>query len=128
MSDCLFCKIIAGEIPAAKVRETADVLAFRDISPQAPQHVLLVPKKHIERLADVNAEDAGLLGTLIYEASTLAHELGMDEQGYRLVLNNGEEAGQSVWHLHVHSARRSPVSLAAGIVVLKRQRISGGWV
>jgi histidine triad (HIT) family protein len=102
MNDCLFCKIIAGEIPSTKVRETAEVYAFRDISPQAPQHVLLVPKKHIERLADVTADDAGLLGKLIYEATTLAHELGMDEQGYRLVINNGEEAGQSVWHLHVH--------------------------
>jgi histidine triad (HIT) family protein len=102
MSDCLFCKIIAGQIPSEKVMDTEEFLAFRDITPQAPQHVLVIPKRHIERLADLKDNDADLMGKMMVEAAKLAHTLGMDEQGYRVVINNGAQAGQSVWHLHVH--------------------------
>lgn len=102
MSDCLFCRIIAKEIPAAAVYETEDVLAFRDINPQAPQHVLVVPKRHIEKLADLSPVDAPVMGQLLVETARVARDLGMDSQGYRVVINNGETAGQSVWHVHVH--------------------------
>jgi len=102
MSNCLFCKIIEGEIPAEKLVTTEDVVAFRDINPQAPDHVLIVPRKHIEKLSDVTSADRGLVGTLICQARQIAHDLGLDKSGYRLVINNGETAGQSVWQLHVH--------------------------
>ncbi|MFZ5434296.1 MAG: histidine triad nucleotide-binding protein [Calditrichota bacterium] len=102
MTDCLFCKLIRNEIPSEAVLETDEVYAFRDINPQAPQHILLVPKRHIEKLADLKPEDSGIVGNLVYHATQLAHKLGMDAAGYRIVINNGEDAGQSVWHLHVH--------------------------
>jgi histidine triad (HIT) family protein len=102
VSDCLFCKIVAGEIPSAKVHETDDIYAFRDINPQAPQHILVVPKRHIEKLDDLQGSDALAIGQLIIETTKLARQFGMNTQGYRLVINNGEEAGQSVWHLHAH--------------------------
>ncbi|RPH94920.1 histidine triad nucleotide-binding protein [candidate division KSB1 bacterium] len=102
MSECIFCKIIARAIPATIVRETDDILAFRDVNPQAPQHILIVPKRHIEKLADLDDSDAALMGRMLIEISKLAHELDMETQGYRLVLNNGSDAGQSVWHIHAH--------------------------
>jgi histidine triad (HIT) family protein len=102
MSDCLFCQIIAGTIPSHKVLDTEEFYAFRDINPQAPQHILIIPKRHIERCAELEESDAELLGRMMVQASKLAHELGMDGQGYRLVVNDGEQAGQSVWHLHLH--------------------------
>ncbi|MDD5087220.1 MAG: histidine triad nucleotide-binding protein [bacterium] len=102
MNDCLFCKIAAGQIPAEIVLDSRDALAFRDLDPQAPQHVLIIPKRHISRLADLRGDDAPAVGSLMTQAVKLAHDLGMDEAGYRLVINNGETAGQSVWHLHIH--------------------------
>jgi histidine triad (HIT) family protein len=102
MTDCLFCKIIAGEIPSSKVLETDDIYAFRDINPQAPEHILIVPKRHIEKLDDLADADALAIGKLIVETTKLARQHGMHSQGYRLVINNGEEAGPSVWHLHAH--------------------------
>jgi histidine triad (HIT) family protein len=102
MSDCLFCQIIAGTIPSNKVLDTDDFFGFRDVNPQAPQHILIIPKRHIERHAELQESDALLIGRMMVQASLLAHELGMDEQGYRLVINNGAQAGQSVWHLHLH--------------------------
>lgn len=102
MDDCLFCKIAARQIPADIVLDSEDALAFRDIDPQAPQHVLLIPKRHITMLADLHSEDAALAGSLLTQAVKLARDLGMDEAGYRMVINNGETAGQSVWHLHIH--------------------------
>jgi histidine triad (HIT) family protein len=101
-NDCLFCKIISGEIPSKKVKETDEIFAFSDISPQAPRHILIVPKLHIEKLADLEDSHSALMGKLLVEASKLAKELNLDDQGYRIVINNGEAAGQSVWHLHVH--------------------------
>lgn len=102
MSDCIFCMIIGGQIPSAKVAETDDFFAFRDISPQAPQHILVVPKRHIERLDQITESDSAMMGRIMLGISRLAHDLGMDNAGYRVVVNNGETAGQSVWHLHFH--------------------------
>jgi histidine triad (HIT) family protein len=102
MSKTLFEKIIAREIPATIIYEDDLVFALRDINPQAPMHVLLIPKKAIPRLAEAKAEDQPLLGHLLLKAAAVAGQLGLDEGGYRLVINNGENGGESVPHLHVH--------------------------
>ena len=101
MADCIFCKIAAKEIQARIVREDEDLLAFHDLNPQAPTHVLIVPKKHIPSLSGVSRQDVELLGKLQYAAAEIARELGIAE-AFRLVLNNGRKAGQSVDHLHYH--------------------------
>ncbi len=98
---CIFCKIAAGEIPADVVWEDDQALAFRDISPQAPKHLLIIPRRHLERLADSQPEDQQLLGHLLSVASRLASQEGVSD-GYRVVVNNGASAGQSVFHLHLH--------------------------
>ena len=97
----LFGKIIRREIPAAIVYEDDQCLAFRDINPQAPTHVLLIPKKEIPRLADATPQDQAVLGHLMLVAGKIARDLGVDD-AFRLVVNNGAEAGQSVFHLHLH--------------------------
>jgi len=102
MSKTLFEKIAAREIPAAIVYEDEWVLAFKDIAPKAPVHVLIVPKKPIVRVGVAQAEDAGLLGHLLLQAGAVARSLGLEESGYRLVINHGRDAGESVPHLHVH--------------------------
>jgi histidine triad (HIT) family protein len=102
MSKTLFEKIIAREIPATIIYEDDLVFALRDINPQAPKHVLLIPKKAIPRLAEAKAEDQLLLGHLLLKAAVVAGQLGLNEGGYRLVINNGEHGGESVPHLHVH--------------------------
>ncbi len=99
--DCLFCKIIQGEIPADKMYEDDNVLAFRDISPQAPVHFLVIPKKHLSGPSDVDETDAELIGQLMRTGAMLAAREGI-EKGYRLVFNNGAEAGQTVFHIHMH--------------------------
>lgn len=99
---CLFCRIAGGEIPAKKVHEDADVVAFQDINPQAPTHVLVIPRKHIPSLDDLTDADAATIGTTIVRAAQLARELRLHDDGYRVVINNGEGAGQSVFHIHVH--------------------------
>jgi histidine triad (HIT) family protein len=99
---CLFCRIIAGEIPASKVYEDDTLLAFNDINPQAPLHVLVVPKKHIATTNDVAAEDEALVGQLVRRAAAIAAERGFAERGYRTLLNCQTEAGQTVFHLHLH--------------------------
>ena len=101
MKDCLFCRIIAGEIPARKVHEDEHTYAFEDINPQAPTHVLVVPKKHIAGLKEASAEDAEIIGRCHLAAAQLARKRGI-EDSYRTVLNVGPGAGQSVFHLHVH--------------------------
>ena len=101
MKDCLFCRIIAGEIPARKVHEDEHTYAFEDINPQAPTHVLVVSKKHITGLKEASAEDAEIIGHCHLAAAQLARQRGI-ENGYRTVLNVGPGAGQSVFHLHVH--------------------------
>ncbi len=100
-SDCLFCKIARKEIPAKIVYEDADVFAFEDISPQAPTHILICPKKHFASLNEAAAEDQGVLGKLQLVAAQLARERNLLE-GYRTVINSGRGAGQSVFHLHLH--------------------------
>jgi len=100
MADCLFCRIRDGEIPATMVFSDDQVVAFRDVNPQAPTHVLVIPRKHIRSLADATAEDAALLGHMSLVASRLARDGGLDS--FRTVINSGAGAGQSVWHLHLH--------------------------
>lgn len=99
---CLFCRIAAGEIPATIVREDDEVVAFRDIDPKAPTHVLVVPRRHIASANDLTAADHDLVGRLFTTAGAIAGEEGIAEPGYRLVMNTGPEAGQSVAHIHLH--------------------------
>lgn len=101
MSDCLFCNIIAGKIPSKKVYEDDRVFVFEDINPQAPTHVLVIPKEHIVGLNTASAEDAEIIGYLHLVAAKLGRERGI-EDGYRTVLNVGPKSGQSVFHLHLH--------------------------
>jgi histidine triad (HIT) family protein len=101
MTNCLFCRIVNGEIPSKKVYEDAHTYAFEDISPQAPTHVLIVPKKHIAGLKEASADDAALIGHCHLAAAKIARERSI-EDGYRTVLNVGPKAGQSVFHMHVH--------------------------
>ena len=101
-SECLFCKIIAGEIPGHLVYEDKDVVAFKDIEPQAPLHVLIVPRRHISTLNDLGPTDDGIVGALVRRAAALAKKHGYSERGYRTVLNCNREAGQSVFHIHLH--------------------------
>ena len=98
--DCLFCRIASGSIPAAFVAETENEIAFRDINPQAPTHILAVPRRHVPSLAV--AEDAAMLGSLMSFAASVARAEGLDAGGYRVVVNTGDDGGQSVDHLHVH--------------------------
>jgi len=98
---CLFCKIVAGEIPAKRVYEDEDVVAFEDINPQAPVHVLLIPKRHIPTLNDLQEGDDRLVGTLVRRAAAIANERGL-AAGYRTVFNCNSDAGQTVFHIHLH--------------------------
>jgi histidine triad (HIT) family protein len=99
---CLFCKIIARTIPSDIVLENDHVLAFRDVNPVAPAHALVIPKKHIVGIGDATREDAALLAEVLLAAPAVAEKLGIASTGYRLVLNNGANAGQSVFHMHLH--------------------------
>ena len=101
MSSCLFCQIAAGERPAVIVYRGDDVIAIRDINPQAPTHILILPTKHIASLAEMTREDEGLLGRLIAVAKAIAEQQDLSK-GYRLVINTGPQGGQTVHHLHVH--------------------------
>lgn len=101
MSDCIFCKIAAGEIPSTKVYEDETVLAFLDLDPQAPQHILLIPKTHIQSAADITAANSAVVAHIFEVAAKIAAEKGFSE-GFRVVTNCGEQAGQSVKHLHFH--------------------------
>ena len=112
MSNCLFCKIIAGEVPATMVYRGIDIVAFRDIHPQAPTHILVVPIKHIESVAAMQPGDVDLIGRLISTAKDIAHNEGL--AGFRLVVNTGREAGQSVFHLHVHILGGRPMHWPPG--------------
>lgn len=100
--DCIFCKIANKEIPATIVYEDDYVLAFKDLNPVAPQHVLIIPKKHIASLNDLSQEDEVLMGKVILVASKLAKKLGIDDAGYRIVSNCGKNGGQTVGHIHYH--------------------------
>ena len=102
MSDCIFCKIIKGEIPSTNVYQDEHVTAFRDINPAAPTHILILPNKHIESVNFIIPDDEALIGKLFAVAKQLAEKEGISENGYRLVVNTGAEAGQTVFHLHMH--------------------------
>ena len=102
MSDTIFSKIISKEIPADIVYEDDEILAFKDINPQAPHHILLIPKKQIATINDVEANDAELIGKIVIKSKDLAKELGIDEDGYRLVFNCNRHGGQEVFHIHLH--------------------------
>jgi len=102
MADCLFCKIVSREIPASIVYEDDRVLAFNDINPQAPTHVLLVPKRHISSLNDLTTGDDQIVGELARRAAAIAKERGIAAGGYRTVFNTNRDAGQTVFHIHLH--------------------------
>jgi histidine triad (HIT) family protein len=99
---CLFCKIVAGEIPAKRVHEDDELLAFEDIKPEAPVHVLIIPKRHIPTLTDVEPADDALVGAMMRRAARIAVEKGISESGYRTVMNCNSHAGQTVFHIHLH--------------------------
>lgn len=99
---CLFCRIVSGEMQAKKIYEDDEVLAFHDVNPQAPTHVLIIPRKHIPSLNDLTDGDAETIGTVVVRAAELARTLHLPADGYRLVVNTGPGAGQSVFHIHFH--------------------------
>jgi len=99
---CIFCQIASGEIPASVTYHDDDVVAFRDLHPQAPTHILIVPRKHIATVNDLQGEDSTLVGKLFLAAKQIANEHGFAEEGYRLVMNTNHDAGQSVFHIHLH--------------------------
>jgi histidine triad (HIT) family protein len=112
MTDCLFCRIAAGEIPSQAVFSDDRVYAFRDIAPKAPTHVLVIPRKHIAKLADAGEADRELVGEVVARAAAIARDLGLEH--YRLVANNGEGAGQTVFHLHFHLLGGRPMTWPPG--------------
>jgi histidine triad (HIT) family protein len=102
MTDCIFCRIVNGDIPATKVHEDDDVVAFRDLNPQAPLHVLVVPRRHIATIGDLTAGDDPLVGAMVRTAATIAAQYGYGERGYRTVFNCNADGGQTVFHVHLH--------------------------
>ncbi|HAJ91529.1 MAG TPA: histidine triad nucleotide-binding protein [Gammaproteobacteria bacterium] len=114
MTDCLFCKMISGEIQPDIVFEDDDVLAFRDVNPQAPVHVLVIPKSHIATTNELTPEHAGLVGKMVLAARQIAADEGVAEPGYRMVMNCNPEAGQSVYHIHLHLLGGRPMNWPPG--------------
>lgn len=112
--NCLFCRIVAGEIPAQKVYEDEHAIAFRDINPQAPTHLLLIPRRHLASLNEAGSDDHKLLGHLLCVAPRLAQQEGIAENGWRAVINTGIEAGQSVFHIHLHILGGRPLGWPPG--------------
>jgi histidine triad (HIT) family protein len=102
MSDCIFCKIVSGDIPAQKVFENEHVVGFKDLNPVAPLHVLVIPKKHISTINDIEQEDAELVGQMYLAAKQIAADNGLSERGYRTTMNCNADAGQTVFHIHLH--------------------------
>ena len=102
MKDCLFCKIVKGEVPSTKVYEDEEILAFKDINPAAPIHILVIPKKHITSLAHLEKEDEALVGKIYGVMNQIAEKQGFKENGYRVIVNCGKDGGQEVMHLHFH--------------------------
>ncbi|OFW02451.1 MAG: histidine triad nucleotide-binding protein [Acidobacteria bacterium RIFCSPLOWO2_02_FULL_68_18] len=114
MDDCLFCKIIAGHIPASIVYQDDTLVAIKDINPQAPLHVLIIPRRHVATVNDLSPSDDGLVGTMVRRAAALAEESGYHERGYRTVFNTNREAGQSVFHIHLHLLAGRPLAWPPG--------------
>lgn len=102
MEDCIFCKIIKGEIPSSKVYEDEEIIAINDINPVAPIHILVIPKKHIDCIAHLNEKDEHLIGKIYSVINKIAEEKGFKEQGFRVIVNSGKDGGQEVMHLHFH--------------------------
>ena len=102
MGDCLFCKIIDGSIPSDKVYEDDNFLAFKDINPQSPTHILVIPKQHIAKLSDCGNDEKDMMGELLLTANKIARDQGLADSGFRVVINSGKEGGQLVFHLHLH--------------------------
>ncbi len=100
--DCLFCKIISGDVPSNKVYSDAEVYAFHDISPAAPTHILIIPRKHLTSIAHANEQDEALLGHLLLKANEIAEAQGLGDEGFRYIINTGDRGGQTVHHLHLH--------------------------
>ena len=112
--DCLFCKIASGEIPSTVVLDRGNVFAFRDVNPLAPTHILLIPKDHVRDVSELNKSSGPLLAELVEAANELARAEGIDGSGYRLVANVGPDAGQTVFHLHVHLLGGRPMAWPPG--------------
>jgi histidine triad (HIT) family protein len=112
--DCLFCRIVSGEIPGEFVHQDQRAVVIRDINPQAPTHLLVIPREHIESLDDASHKDEALLGYLLRVAARVANAAGLAEGGYRTVINNGAGAGQSVFHLHIHVLGGRPMNWPPG--------------
>ncbi|HEC31547.1 MAG TPA: histidine triad nucleotide-binding protein [Deltaproteobacteria bacterium] len=102
MVDCTFCRIIAKQMPGEIIYEDEEVVAFKDINPQAPVHFLVVPRKHIASVLDIQPEDERLIGRLLLVAKKLTNEIGISTKGFRLVINTGDNAGQNIYHIHIH--------------------------
>lgn len=114
MSDCLFCKMVAGEIKPTLVLETPDVIAFHDINPQAPIHILVVPRRHVATLNELGSEDAALAGKMVLAAQEVARLEGIADSGYRLVMNCNADGGQTVFHIHLHLLGGRPMKWPPG--------------
>ncbi|MDR0785147.1 MAG: histidine triad nucleotide-binding protein [Treponema sp.] len=114
MTDCIFCKIAEGEIPSKKIYEDEEMAAFHDVSPQAPVHFLVIPKKHIKNIMEVHDDHSSLLGRLLVKAAELSKELGCEEKGARFVVNCKEHGGQTVDHLHIHALAGRPLEWPPG--------------
>ena len=109
MEDCIFCKIIKGEIPSTKVYEDEEILGFKDINPAAPIHILVIPKKHIKSLVELEKEDEILIGKIYTVINKIAKDQGEKEKGYRVIVNCGKDGGQEVGHLHFHLLAGKPL-------------------
>ena len=114
MADCIFCKIISGDIPSTNVYKDEQAIAFRDINPAAPIHILIVPKKHIDSVNVLITDDEPLIGHLFMVAKEIATNEGIAEGGYRLIMNTGKDGGQTVFHVHLHLLGGAPMKHAMG--------------
>ena len=114
MKDCLFCKIAAGQIPSVKVHEDEQFVAFRDIRPQAPTHVLIIPREHIARLTDLTPKQAEMVGQMQLLANKIARQEGIDQSGFRTVFNCGPDSGKEVYHIHLHLLGGRPMRWPPG--------------
>jgi histidine triad (HIT) family protein len=113
-NDCIFCKIVAGEIPCTKIYDDSQAFAFRDVDPKAPIHILVIPREHIESLNDATQADEMLLGHLLRLVPEIAHQQGISESGFRTVINTGSGSGQQVFHLHLHILGGRPMTWPPG--------------
>lgn len=114
MSDCIFCKIVSGEIPSARVYEDDVCIAFNDLSPQAPTHILVIPREHVDSLAEAGDSDKETLGHLLLTSAKIARDKGFSDDGYRVVINTNVDGGQTVFHLHVHLLAGRPFVFPPG--------------